>query len=94
MDKLFFIAIIISPFLLFATWVMTAKSKSFKKIFIAHTIVLLLYMFFVINYSKLLIGHDEYGLGQIGLAITFIVIHIIIGFAHGLYLTYKNKRII
>jgi len=91
MDKLFFIAIIISPFLLFATWIMTAKSKSFKKIFIAHTIVLLLYMSFVINYSKLLTGHDEYGLGQIGLAIMFIIIHIIIGFAHGIFLTYKSK---
>jgi hypothetical protein len=92
MDKLFFAAILFSPFLLLATYIMTARTKSFWKIFIAHTIVFLLYMTVVINYSKLLTGHDEYGLGQIGLGITFIVIHIIAGFLHGLYLTYKIKK--
>ena len=92
MDDIFIWTILISPLLLLATYIMTARTKSFKKIFIVHTIVFLLYMTFVINYSKLLTGHDEYGLGQIGLAITFIVIHVIIGFIHGLYLTYKNKR--
>jgi hypothetical protein len=51
-------------------------------------------MTFVINYSTLLTGHDEYGLGQLGLGITFIVIHIIIGFLHGLYLNYNSKKFI
>ena len=93
MDKLFLIAIIISPFLLFATWVMTAKAKSFKKLFIAHTIIFVLYMVFVLNCSKLITGHDEYGLGQIGLAITFIIVHIVIGFVHGFYIYNKRKKI-
>ena len=92
MDNLFFFTILISPFLLLATYILTARKKSFKKIFVAHTIVFLVYMTFVINYSKLLTGHDEYGLGQLGLGITFIVIHIIIGFMHGLYLYFKSKK--
>jgi hypothetical protein len=94
MDKLFFLTILLSPFLLLTTYIMTAKHKSFKKIFIVHTIVFILYTLFVVNYSKLLTGHDEYGLGQIGLGIAFIVIHIIVGFIHGLFLNYKKKKTI
>lgn len=71
---------------------MTAKSKSFWKIFTAHTIAFIVYMTFVINYSKLLTGHDEYGLGQLGLGILFIIGHIIIGFAHGLFITLKRRQ--
>ena len=92
MDKIFSLTILISPILLLITYILTAKTKSFKKIFIAHIIVFLVYMTFVINYSKPLTGHDEYGLGQLGLGITFIVIHIIIGFLHGLYLNYKRQK--
>lgn len=54
-----------------------------------HTIAFAVYITFVINYSKLLTGHDEYGLGQLGFGILFIVWHIIIGFVHGLYITLK-----
>jgi hypothetical protein len=49
-------------------------------------------MGFVLNYSRLLTGHDEYGLGQIGLGLLFIVVHILIGFGHGLYLIIKEQR--
>ena len=94
MDKLLFFTILISPFLLLTTYILTAKHKSFKKIFIVHTGVFILYMLFVVNYSKLLTGHDEYGLGQLGLGIIFIVLHIIIGFIHGLFLHYKTKKIL
>ena len=90
MDNLFVLAVVISPFLLLASYIMTARTKSFWKIFIVHTIVFALYMTFVINYSKLITGHDEYGLGEIGLGIMFIIIHVFVGFAHGLYLTYKE----
>jgi hypothetical protein len=71
---------------------MTAKSKSFWKIFTGHTITFIIYMTFVINYSKLLTGHDEYGLGQLGLGVLFIIGHIIIGFAHGLFITLKRRQ--
>ena len=94
MAKLFLLTILLSPFLLLTTYILTAKHKSFKKIFIAHTIVFSLYLLFVANYSKLLTGHDKYGLGQLGLGISFIVIHIIVGFIHGLYLNYKNRKAI
>ena len=94
MDKLFFFTILLSPFLLLTTYILTAKHKSFKKIFIAHTTVFILYILFVANYSKLLTGHDEYGLGKLGLGITFIVIDIVVGFIHGLYLNYKNRKAI
>ncbi len=71
---------------------MTAKSKSFWKIFTAHTIVFIVYMTFVINYSNLLTGHDEYGLGQLGLGIVFIIGHILIGLAHGLFIIFKRRQ--
>src|ERR1700740_455855 len=89
MTTVFLILLLVSPFLLFATYIMTAKSKSFWKIFTAHTIVFIMYMILVINYSTLLTGHDEYGLGQLGLGILFIIIHIIIGFAYGLFIILK-----
>lgn len=92
MFYVFIILLFASPFLLLATYLMTAKSKSFWKIFIAHTITFVVYMTFVINYSKLFTGHDEYGIGQIGLGIFFIIGHIIIGFAHGLYITHKRRQ--
>ena len=92
MANIFLILLLISPFLLLATYLMTAKSKSFWKIFTAHTITFVVYMIFVINYSKLMTGHDEYGLGQLGLGILFIIGHIIIGFVHGLFITLKRRQ--
>ena len=91
MGIVFIILLLVTPFLLLSTYLLTARRKSFKKIFIAHTIVFAIYMTFVINYSKLLTGHDEYGIGQLGLGIVFVIIHVIIGFAHGLYITLKKK---
>ncbi len=93
MATAFLILLLVSPFLLLATYLMVAKSKSFWKIFTAHTIVFIIYMTYVINYSKLLTGHDEYGLGQLGLGILFIIAHILIGFVHGLFLTVKRRQI-
>ncbi len=93
MYNVFLILLLASPLLLLATYLMLAKRKSFWKIFTVHTIAFIVYMTFVINYSKLLTGHDEYGLGQLGLGILFIVGHIIIGFAHGLFVTLKRRQI-
>lgn len=90
MDIGFIILLLALPFLLLATYLMTVKSKSFWKIFTAHTITFVAYMIFVVNYSKLLTGHDEYGLGQLGLGLAFIIGHVIIGFIHGLYIIYKK----
>lgn len=92
MTTVFLILFLISPLLLLATYLMTAKSQSFWKIFAAHTIVFVIYMTFVLNYSTLMTGHDEYGLEQIGLGILFITAHILIGFAHGLYLLIKTRK--
>lgn len=92
MYNVFLILLLASPLLLLATYLMTAKRKSFWKISTVHTLALIAYMTFVINYSKLLTGHDEYGLGQLGLGIIFVIGHIIIGFAHGLYLTLKRRQ--
>jgi len=92
MATVFLIVLLVSPFLLLATYLMTAKSKSFWKIFLTHTVAFIIYMTFVINYSKLMTGHDEYGLGQLGLGILFISGHIIIGFAYGLFITLKRRQ--
>ena len=91
MANIFLILLLTSPFLLLATYLLTAKSKSFWKIFTAYTIAFVIYMTFVINYSKLLTEHDEYGFGQLGLGILFIVGHVIIGFLHGLFITLKRR---
>jgi hypothetical protein len=87
------ILVAFSPFLLFATWAMTWKTKSFKRILAAHTAVLLSYAVFVLKFSHVVTGHDEYGLGQIGMALTLIVAHIFVGFAHALYLMYKTREL-
>ena len=92
MENIISLLFLASPFLLLATYKKKKKSKSFWKIFTAHTIAFIVYMTFVINYSKLLTGHDEYGLGQLGLGILFIIGHIIIGFVHGLYLMFKRRQ--
>lgn len=92
MGTVFIILLIASPFLLLVTYLVTAKSKSFWKISIAHTVAFIIYMTFVINYSKLLTGHDEFGFGQLSLGMLFIVGHILIGFVHGLYTTIKRRN--
>jgi uncharacterized membrane protein YhaH (DUF805 family) len=92
MFNIVLILLLASPLLLLATYLMLAKRKSFWKIFTVHTLVFIAYMTFVANYSKLLTGHDEYGLGQLGLGILFIILHIIIGFVHGLFVTLKRRQ--
>lgn len=91
MYNVFCVLILASPLILLATYLMLAKQKSFWKIFTIHTIVLVAYMTFVANYSKLLTGHDEYELGQLALGIFLITGHVIIGFAHGLFVTLKRR---
>ena len=90
MYTLILILIFASPFMLLTTYMLTFDNKSFWKIFTAHTITLIIYTIFVINYSNLVTGHDEYGLGAIGLEIFLILLHVLIGFAHGLYLKFKK----
>ena len=90
MYNLFLILLLASPLLLLATYLMLAKQKSFWKIFTIHTLVFIIYMTFVVNYSKLITGHDEYGLGQLGLGVLFIIGHVIIGFGHGLIITLRK----
>lgn len=90
MDIIFLLAILILLFLLASTFILTSKLKSFKKILIVHSITFIVFTLFVIFYSKLLTGHDEYGIRQMGLGLAFMVIHIIIGFIHGIYLNHKH----
>lgn len=89
MYEIYLFAILLSPFFLLITYIVLAKNKSFKKIFVAYTIILITYILFIVNYSKLLTGHDEYGLGKLGLEIMFVVIHIILG----LFLNYKKRNL-
>ena len=93
MHNVFLILLLASPLFLLATYLMTAKRKSFWKIFTVHTLVFIVYMIFTINYTKFLFpGHDEYGLGPLVLGAIFITGHVIIGFAHGLYITLKRRQ--
>lgn len=71
---------------------MIVNNKSFVKIFTAHIIAFIIYMTFLTNFSELLVGHDEFGIGQISFAILFIIGHIIIGFTHVLYITLKRRQ--
>lgn len=92
MEYFFIILLFTSPFLLLATYVMTAKSKSFWRIFTAHTITFVVYITFVFFYSKMVTGHDEYGLGKIGLALMFIIGHVVVGFLHGLIIKSRTRQ--
>lgn len=90
MDIIFLLAILVLLFLLVSTFILTSKHKSFKKILIVHSLTFVVYMLLVIFYSKILIGHDEYGIRQIGLGLASMIIHIIIGFIHGIFLNHKR----
>lgn len=92
MHIVYFVLLLLAPFLLLSTYFMVSKSKSFWIIFLAHTFTFVLYMFLVIKYSNLITGHDEYGLGKIGLGLSFILLHIIIGFIHGIYVIKKKRK--
>jgi hypothetical protein len=50
-------------------------------------------MTLIINYSELITGHDEYGLGKFGLIILFIIGHIIIGFTKGICVYLRSRKI-
>lgn len=60
---MFFMLSLALPLLLLTSYLLVARRKSFWKIFIAHTLVFIIYTTFIINNSELLTGHDEYGLG-------------------------------
>lgn len=62
-----------------------------NKITTIHTGIFILYMLFVANYSSLLTGNDEQRLGKFGLGITFMVIHLIVGFLLGRISARKNS---
>lgn len=91
MDYLFLILLLLSPLLLLITYLILGSRKDFWKIFIIHSCVLISYLSITVFFSKLLIGHDEYGLKQLGLIIILVVFHIIIGFIHSIY-SLKNKE--
>lgn len=91
MDVFSLIILIILLILLSATFLMTAKSNNFWRMFLIHSAIFLFYMTFVLCCSKLITGHDEYGVEQIGLGVICIVVHIVIGFAHGLYVVLMKK---
>lgn len=92
MDNVSYILLLALSLLLLATYLMLVNEKSFWKIFAVHTLVFISYMTLVINYSKLFTKQDPYGLEQIALGMLFIIGHIIIGFAHGLYVTLKRRK--
>ena len=93
MYNVLIILLFTSPLLLLASYLMTAKRKSLRKNIVVHTLVLIAYMTLVINFSKLLTGHDEYGIRQLGLGILFIIGHLIVGFIHGLFISFKRRQL-
>jgi len=74
-----------------AALLMLREVKYFWKICITHTLIFITYMTFVICFSRLLISHDEYGLGEMFLGYLLITTHSIVGFVQGLYLTSKKR---
>lgn len=92
MDYLLLIIPLVSILLLFVTFLILGNHKSFWKFFFIHAGILLLYVFLIFFLPNNLIGHDEYGLRQLGVIITLILLHIIIGFIHSLYILKKTGR--
>ena len=68
-----------------ALWVWSVASipdkKTFWKYFLTHSLIFIIYSYLWDKYSRVVTGHDEYGLGQIfGRYIIILVCHILIGF--------------
>ena len=84
--------LVVSPFLLLATWAMTLQAHSFTRALVAHTVIGIAYLGLVLKFSPIVTRHDEYGLGQLALALALIVAHIFIGFAHALYRRYQTRK--
>ena len=84
--------VVVSPLLLVATWVMTMQANSFARALAAHTIIGIACLGLVLRFSPVVTGHDEYGLGQLALAVALIVAHICIGFAHALYRRHQTRK--
>ena len=87
----FLLLLVVSPFLLVATWAMTMQAHSFARALAVHTVIGIAYLGLVLKFSPVVTGHDEYGLGQLALALALIVAHVFIGFAYALYRT-PNKK--
>ena len=88
----FLLLLVVSPFLLLATWAMTMQANSFMRALAAHTVIGIAYLGLVLKFSPVVTGHDEYGLGQLVLVLALIVAHIFIGFAHALYRRHQTKK--
>ena len=88
----FLLLLVVSPFLLLATWAMTMQANSFMRALAAHTVIGIAYLGLVLKFSPVVTGHDEYGLGQLALVLALIVAHIFIGFAHALYRRHQTKK--
>ncbi len=58
----------------------------------AHGVIFACYMSMLHFFSQEITGHDEYGLGRLTLTLLIIVVHIIFGFIHGLYIRRKYER--
>lgn len=70
------------PCLLIASHLLAAKKRIYGKLFAIHAALFLSYMSFVVFKSKLILGHDEYGLGQMSLGVVLIASHVLFAFMH------------
>jgi peptidoglycan/LPS O-acetylase OafA/YrhL len=85
------IIILSLPVMLIATYAMLENQKILWKMFLIHCVIFLAYIAFLIFFSGIITGHDEYGLGKLAFIIIFVVCHIVIGFIQALFVRYKNS---
>ncbi len=77
---LFFIIFLIALTLwIKSLWLLHDKKVFWKHLF-THMIIISTYTYFWYQYSELIVGHDEYGLGKLFGYLLLLIVHSIIGY--------------
>jgi hypothetical protein len=93
MEYVIGILLLIPPGLIIATYLILVDRPFFWRTVAAHLVIFASYLTFLYFFSKEIAGHDEYGLGRLVLTLFIMVVHIIIGFIHALYIRKKYPRL-
>ena len=92
-ELLLIILLFITPILLLASYLMVFNNGDFFKIFVTHTVVLLIYVILITLILGFLGLQGGYGLRTIFAVIFAMTCHVILGFAHACYITFKQQPV-
>jgi hypothetical protein len=84
--------VLVSPVLWLISVSMLTEWKHFWKFFIANSLILALYLTFIMDPVFVDFGHDEYGLKRLTTSIAAIVTHIVLGLVFAVGHRLKVKK--